>query len=220
VQLYHLNRLYDDFRRAGVAIYAITAQPGGSEEICSKLLAAGLPEMKVPVFSDPSWSLMTLEPQDGIYVENPAHGFLLKMGAFNEPYRMVQPAMVVVDGEGRVVYWWSWNTLPSGAQAEDGVLPNGWNAESNKDGNSHDVRFRPVPDDLLRILSEGGDLEKLQKLRVENLGFPNEKDHANTKKSFDQDPRAAAVKKAELEKQEAAKQEAAKPPMEVTHASL
>ena len=45
-----------------------------------------------------------------------------------------------------VVYWWSWNKLAAGVlNEEDKVLPNGRRAEDNPDGNTHDVRWRPVP---------------------------------------------------------------------------
>mmetsp|Transcript_4770 Transcript_4770/g.9796 ORF Transcript_4770/g.9796 Transcript_4770/m.9796 type:complete len:176 (-) Transcript_4770:105-632(-) len=150
----------------------------------TKLISYGLPDLSFPVYSDPSWSLMMLEPKDRIYVENRSHPFLLKAGAFDEAYRMVQPALVVLDSTGKVVYWWSWNKLKAGTITEDGVLPNGRH-EDNPDGNTHDVRWRPVPEDLLLKLSQGSDLEDL---RVENIGFPNKKDHASVKKSLYADP--------------------------------
>ena len=44
------------------------------------------------------------------------------------------------------MYWWSWNKLQAGVlNEEDKVLPNGRRAEDNPDGNTHDVRWRPVP---------------------------------------------------------------------------
>lgn len=184
MQLTQFSHWYDEFQRRGIAVYAITAEPGGEDAIRRKLIANGVPHMKVPLFSDPSWSLMTLEPRDKIYVESPSHPFLLKAKQFNQPYRMVQPALVVLDQAGQVLYWWSWNALRAGVLAEDGVLPNAFH-EDNVHGNTHDVRWRPVPEDLLRILSEGGDLRQL---RVENLGFPDGKDHVNVKQVLQRNP--------------------------------
>ena len=183
MQLYHLNELHEQFQEAGIAIHAITAQPGGEADIRNKLTKFGLPDLKFHVHSDPSWSMMTLEPQDGIYVPNPSHPFLLKGGAFKEPYKMVQPALAIVDQKGEVVYWGSWNKLQSG-QLNPDTLPNG-RREDNPDGNTHDVRWRPVPEDMLLKLTEGGNLEEI---RVDNLGFPDGKDHVNVKKVLHRDP--------------------------------
>ena len=97
-----LNELHDAFRRNGIAIHAITAQPGGVYTCgcaCSRMPAhayrggddpgeakrlwygflivsahpctrahtpvhAGLPELKFPIYSDPTWSLMSLQPSE------------------------------------------------------------------------------------------------------------------------------------------------------------
>ena len=61
---------------------------------------------------------------------------------------MVQPALVVLDDRGKVIYWWSWKKLNAGILCKDGVLPNG-RGPGNPTGNTHDVRWRPVPADLL-----------------------------------------------------------------------
>lgn len=185
MQLYHFNGLQPQFAQAGIAIHAITAQPGGEADIRDKLTKYGLPTLQFPVHSDPSWSMMTLEPRGGIYVPNPSHPFLLKGGAFKEAYTMVQPALVIVDSKGKVIYWWSWNKLQAGQLNLD-TLPNG-RREDNLDGNTHDVRWRPVPEDMLLKLTQGqgGDLEDI---RVDNLGFPDGKDHVNVKKDLFRDP--------------------------------
>merc|ERR1712167_345630 len=112
---------------------------------------------------------MVLEPRELIYVENPSHPFLLEAGQFKEPYRMCQPAMVIVDSSSVVRYWWSWSILKAGVLSEDGVLPNGRRDSDNPDGNTHDVRWRPVPEDILQQLTSGDP----KKIRVENVGFPS-----------------------------------------------
>ena len=183
MQLHHFNLVVDELQRHGVALHAITAEPGGEATLRQRLSRYGLPELRFPVISDPSWSLMTLEPRE-IYVECPSHPFLLKAGAFDEPYRMCQPALAVVDSGGSVEYWWSWSKLREGVVNEDGILPNGRRAD-NPDGNTHDVRWRLVPADLLRRLAGGGDLQALQ---VDNLGFPDGADHVNVKKQLGRDP--------------------------------
>ena len=99
---------------------------------------------------------------------------------------MVQPALVVADSHGRVVYWWSWSRLRSGRIAADNILPNERRSADNADGNTHDVRWRPVPADLLaRLTGVGGELVDL---RVENLGFPDRADHVNVKRRLRRNP--------------------------------
>ena len=119
--------------------------------IREKMEAHGLPRLDFAVVSDPSWSMMVLEPREQIFMENPSHTDLQKAEFFDQEYRMVQPALVVVDSHGDVVYWWSWNKLASGRIAEDELLPNR-KTEDNPTGNTHDVRFRVNTDDLLRKL--------------------------------------------------------------------
>ena len=111
MQLYRLNELHEEFATASIQVVAITAEPGGDEMIRHKLRANGLPPLSFPVYSDPSWHLMTLPPREQIYIEAESHPFLLKAGQFSERYRMVQPALVIVNDQGEVVYWWSWSVL-------------------------------------------------------------------------------------------------------------
>lgn len=178
-------------------MHTVTAEPGGSGEIRRKLIANGLEDLKFPVYSDPTWSLMTLEPREKIYVENPSHEFLLEAKQFDEPYRMVQPALAILDNKGEVIYWWSWSKLQAGVvNEEDQILPNSVHEEGNHTGNTHDVRWRPVPDDILLKLTQGGNLDDI---RVDNLGFPDGKDHLNSKKNLFKNPAANA--RAQLEQQ-------------------
>jgi len=189
VQLYNFQVLHEAFSQNDVGLYSITAEPGGEDLLKQKLSANGLPDITFKIFSDPSWSLMTLEPREQIFVENPSHPFLLEAGQFESPYRMCQPALVIVNNKGEVIYWWSWTKLRKGSLAEDGVLPNARDDVKNTDGNTHDVRWRPVPEDILLKLTEGGDLSQL---RVENQGFPAGKDHLNVKKLLKRDSAQAA----------------------------
>ena len=116
---------------------------GGSDTVRSKLSETGLGKLLFEVHSDPEWKLMTAEPSKQIYVpfDPPA---VVKQAH----YRMVQPALVVLNPKGEVVYWWSWNKLKPGFVCEDGVLPNA-KTSSNPTGSTHDVRYRPNPADLL-----------------------------------------------------------------------
>ena len=172
------NELYEEYRKAGIAIHTITAEPGGEQMIREKMKAFGLePELKYPVHSDPSWSLMTpLDPRNEIFVDLPNHPFLYNKGLFDEEYIMVQPALVIVDTQGKIVYWWSWKKLDAGAINDDGVLPNALSDE-NPTGNSHDVRWRPLPSDILRALTDGK--EDFESIVVGNVGFPDGLDHVN-----------------------------------------
>ena len=68
-----------------------------------------------------------------------------------------------------MVYWWSWKQLGIGTTNDDGVLPNAL-SEENPTGNSHDVRFRPLPHDILRALTDGNN--DFESIRVGNVGFP------------------------------------------------
>lgn len=120
--------------------------------------------------SDPRLSLCHFEPQERIYVVNEPTHRPIQARMVDPHSSMVQPAVVVVDRAGRVRYWWSWNRLQEGAVHADGVLPNAPSAR-NPTGNTHDVRWRPVPDDLLRRLRDGRDLDQV---RVDNVGLEYE----------------------------------------------
>lgn len=166
---------------------------------------AGLDKLTFPVHSDPSWSLMTLKPKD-IYVNNPSPAGI-KTKKDGSPtgrpdYRMVQPAVVIVDGNGGVRFWWSWNKLQDGPifKFPNGkimkMLPNGKSAK-NPTGNTHDVRWRPVPSDILaRIKSGAADLGQIV---VDNIGGPNGKDHKNPMGlNFKPSPSGYATKQSKL----------------------
>lgn len=172
-----------EFADSKIAVHAITAEPG---DIRGRLTNHGLPELEFPVHSDPSWNLMSFMPKEEIYVvgggpdPNKSGPPAAVKSGYCDPYKMVQPALVIADKQGNVRTWWSWNKLQSGKlfPAEDnfnGGVPNQRTAE-NPTGNTHDVRWRPVPADILANLKKGVP-DAVPK--VENIGFPNKKDHDN-----------------------------------------
>lgn len=180
--LNQFNELHAEFAAEGVAVHAITGEPEGEAVIRERMERNGLEKLAYPVHSDPDWSLMTLKPKE-MYVEDPSPEGIKKNPKDGTPtgrpdYRMVQPAVAIVDREGVVRFWWSWNKLQDGGIFK---LPNGKvmqhpNARSAKNptGNTHDVRWRPLPKDILARIKAGSDLGQIA---IDNIGAPNKKDH-------------------------------------------
>lgn len=138
--------------------------------ILEKLVEQGLQPLSFEVHSDPEWSMMIFKP-DEIYVKG-------ESGLRHDPvYEICQPALVVVNTAGEICYWWSWSKLQAGA-FHDGTVPNE-KSEANPFGNTHDVRWRPVPASLLALLKSGA--SDFSSLRIENIGFPDGQDHQNVK---------------------------------------
>jgi len=165
--------LHAEFLRADIAIHAITAEPG---DVRQAMLARGL-SLSFPVISDPSLSLMHLQPDDGtleqVYIRAPSYRPQLVL---LEQYTMVQPALVVADRVGRIVYWWSWSKL------EDRPHTCNMKTAENPGGNTHDVLLRPDCDELLRQLrqrsgSGGAAHSGALDVPIKSLGFPNGRDH-------------------------------------------
>lgn len=162
---------------------------------------------------------MKFEPQDKIFIvgggEPPedtgppavvrASANAAEMGGrkgYCDPYKMLQPAMVIVDRSGKILYWWSWaklqpgNVYPGGPEkdpftkmfeappypgssrarpeffaGQEGsayrYVPNSLTPQ-NPTGNTHDVRWKPMPADILRALKANTPDDIL----VDNIGFP------------------------------------------------
>lgn len=85
---------------------AITAEPGGDEAVRQRLADRGVADLDYDVKSDPGHTLLVKDAGD-VYVFKP-HDWEV-----SGPYSMIQPAVVVVDGEGNVIKecTWSWKTV-------------------------------------------------------------------------------------------------------------
>mmetsp|Transcript_25074 Transcript_25074/g.70033 ORF Transcript_25074/g.70033 Transcript_25074/m.70033 type:complete len:246 (-) Transcript_25074:244-981(-) len=117
-QLRQLSQAVSDFEQGGVAIHAITSEPGGNEALYSRLRERSVldhspgetsdPTLVLPVHSDPDLTLCA-EPREQLHVfeDLPADETPSGIGS----YTCVQPAMVVVDRQGRVQQWWSWRRI-------------------------------------------------------------------------------------------------------------
>jgi hypothetical protein len=176
MQLAAFHELRADFIKSGIAVHHITAEVGGSEAVVKRLKERGL-KVTQALHSSPDWSLMCIEPKEQIYFGCPISPKLEEMGY--EAYTRVEPALVVIDAAGDVVYRWSWHALapdrlseteyPSYRERWGDTHPNA-KTEENPTGNSHDVRWRPKVADLLARLQRGGrDLG----VEVASVGFPS-----------------------------------------------
>lgn len=95
-----------------MAIHAVTAQPGGDKLVRQKLEEEGL-DLSYPIHSDPELELLASDsegkPSEEIFV----HGQVDKSREYLDGVQTyeVQPALVVLDSDGKVTNWWSWKSL-------------------------------------------------------------------------------------------------------------
>eukprot|EP01052_Picozoa_sp_SAG31_P042982 SAG31_NODE_7009_length_1820_cov_6.134224_2_plen_244_part_00 len=183
MQLHQYEEARAEFAAAGIAVHAITGEPGGSAALHERLLEKKLAPLSFELHSDPEHALM-LEPKAEMYVCEPMPPKLVEMGL--PEYEMYQPALLVVSPAGEVLWWWSWKKLQAGPLIEGAAAVPGAGY-----GNSRDVRWRPQPSVLLPILASsdekdlGERLEAELKKVVDNVGFPggdDMTDHVNVAK--------------------------------------
>ena len=174
---------YEAFKASGIQVFTITAEPG---DIRHGMESRGLQPLSYPVISNPSLSLMHLKPDDAtleqVFIRSPSYR---TKAVLESEYTMVQPALLVVDKNGKILYWWSWSKLPESPLHDDGMIPNK-KTEENYAGNTHDVRWRPDVAELLLRLQEriaAADVSIFDcptfEVKVENQGFPDGTDHVN-----------------------------------------
>ena len=132
MQLQQYEDLHAEFVAAGIAVHAITGQPGGPVTLREQMCKSGLAPLSYEVHSDPEHAL-TLEPQDEMYVREPLPDMLIEMGF--DPYKMFQPALLVVSPAGEVLWWWSWKKMQAGPKIDGATAVPG-----QAYGNTHDVR--------------------------------------------------------------------------------
>jgi len=149
-----LQSQYASLKEAGVQLVAITAEPGGSEAVRSRLLERQVPELDYEVRSDPKHSFLTSGPPTP-----PKDLFVMKdhQWEVSGDYKMVQPALVVygVDGEVIPETTWSWKTMGLDGSKVDWdtrVNTQAWEGEPVKQVLL--VTMRPVMSDLLAAIQE------------------------------------------------------------------
>lgn len=139
-------------KEAGVALHAVTTEPGGNEALKMRLAKKDLKDLPFPIISDPDAKLCA-KPEDGHYMK-------LQMnagGAFGGDYvgidyLMVQPALEVVDKTGAVVQKWSWHSF------QPPPSPMEWSTKVMVGGDSIIlVLARPLSADILPAIKEGRD---------------------------------------------------------------
>ena len=140
-----------DLKERGIAVHAITAEPGGTDVVTSRLAARGAADLAVPVHCDPDHKLLS-PPADELYVieqwapsppNDQEHPYM--------PYMMVQPALVVLDSAGQLVQKWAWKTM---GQAE-GTLWSTKVPHPDGEGEVPIVIVRPKTEDIGPALTEG-----------------------------------------------------------------
>ena len=137
----------------GLTVMAVTAEPGG-EDIVERLKARGVSDLPFRVYSDPEKKLLARNEkghQASLFVENlcKARKFESLTKVPYEDYRMVQPALVVIDHEGKVVQWWSWRKGPSRVLPVDKVSP-----MTKVPGYGPLVALRPRSEDIMDSIAE------------------------------------------------------------------
>jgi len=129
----------------GIAVHAVTAEPGG-EEVTARLLERDTP-LNFKVHSDPNHMLL-VHSEEEFYVKelNKAS----KYGGTYTDYNMVQPALVVIDRAGAFQQVWSWMTPPlKDVQPKEAMTP------VPGLGGAFLVKVRPDSTDLALSIKEG-----------------------------------------------------------------
>jgi len=133
-------------KEAGVALHAITAEPG---DIKMRLAKKEI-ELPFPIHSDPDAKLCA-KPEDGHYMTeqmNAGENFGPDYAGVN--YMMVQPALEIVDKTGVVVQKWSWHSF------QPPPNPMLWSTKVMVRGEEMLlVLCRPLSNDILPAIKEG-----------------------------------------------------------------
>eukprot|EP01065_Artemidia_motanka_P050105 TRINITY_DN849_c0_g2_i2.p1 TRINITY_DN849_c0_g2~~TRINITY_DN849_c0_g2_i2.p1 ORF type:complete len:160 (+),score=63.87 TRINITY_DN849_c0_g2_i2:166-645(+) len=148
MQLNELKEVQAGLAQDDVALHAVTAEPGGQEKILQRLEERKVTGLPYPVHSDPEHKLLSDAAED-MYVIRDMEA--TKFGGDYADYRMVQPALVVVDQDAEVKQWWSWKTL--------GYDGGGMDKITNPDDPDGEpvmaVFLRPRSDDIAASIAEG-----------------------------------------------------------------
>lgn len=148
-------------REQGVAVHAITSEPGA---VVARLSKRGCASMPFPVLSDPEHKLCAADADD-FYVIKEGHDVsTLHPDYVGVIYDMVQPALVVVNRAGQVVQRWSWATMDPRPE------PNGKNVLV--DGKSMlVVQVRPQTADIMPSVVEKRAVRLGASMRVPGIIF-------------------------------------------------
>lgn len=115
-----LAREMPKLRDQGVALHAITAEPGGAD-VLRRLDRRGVGALPYPVHSDPEHKLCALEAGD-FYVVAKGHDPSSTHADYTGiRYDMVQPALLVVNQCGEVVQRWSWRSIEPKLRSMEGT---------------------------------------------------------------------------------------------------
>ena len=144
-QLTALNDQIPNLTAAGVSVVVTTAEPGGEDAVWQRLEERNVPKLDFVLRSDPNHNFLN-EPNV------PKDIFVMKDYDWDVsgPYKMIQPALYVIDTEGKVIEEcsWSWTTMGSG----DGDWDTRVTLETGKDAML--VTVRPVMSYLLPAIEE------------------------------------------------------------------
>lgn len=146
-----LAKEFQKMKEAGVALHAITAEPGGNEALKTRLAKKDT-DVPFPIHSDTDRKLCA-KPGDGHYmIEEMNAGKNFGGDYVGIVYDMVQPAMEIVDKTGAVVRKWSWHSLQPPPD------PVHWSTKIQVGDDSIIlVLARPLSADILPAIKEGRD---------------------------------------------------------------
>lgn len=148
--------MYPALQAAGVKVIAVTAEPGGADAVRARLTERGCPTLDYEIMSDPEHESLKLlgTPSEDTFL------ILDKEWEVSGNYKMIQPAVFVLDADGAAIpaCTWSWKTM--------GIKDPLWNTltktASGKPPAVPLVVYRPVMTDMLA---------SIQEKRQVNLGF-------------------------------------------------
>lgn len=139
-------------KEAGVALHAITAEPGGNDVLKTRLAKKDL-DFPFPIHSDSNAKLCA-KPEDGHYIKQAFDAERFGPDYAGVTYEMVQPALEVVDKTGAVLLKWSWHSFQPPPD------PMEWNTKVTAGSDSIIlVLCRPLSADILPAIKEGRDFQ-------------------------------------------------------------
>jgi len=138
--------VYPALQAAGVKVIAVTAEPGGADAVRARLTERGVETLDYEIQSDPEHESLKLlgSPPEDTFV------FLDHEWDVSGNYKMIQPAVFVLDADGAPIpaCTWSWKTM--------GIEDPLWNTLTTTASGKQVplVVYRPVMTDMLASIQE------------------------------------------------------------------
>lgn len=121
--------------------------------VIARLAARNVESLPFPVHSDPEHKLLA-QPREDIFI-NRLMEASKKYGGDYIDYDMVQPALILLDSEAKVLKWWSWKKVIPDAQADSEMMQ----IEVEGGPPAPLVTVRPLTEDILPSILEGREVK-------------------------------------------------------------